>query len=253
MDDHVRVIDRVFDIIEVLSNSSVSLSLSEIAKSTDMSKTTVHRLLSTMCNRQYIEKNKDHTYTIGIKMFETVSYHINNLELQTESRPYLSNLKAELGLTSHLGILDGDEVVYVEKMDTYPGTRLYTQVGYRSPAYCSSMGKCLLAALSGDELEDALYHCSFNKFTKNTITNFSDFKRYLKIVRNQGWAMDNEEFQLGHKCVGAPIYDYRGDAVAAISASGPSVLLSDDKLELVIHHVKEAAAQISKRMGYTGL
>ena len=217
-----------------------------------MSKSTVHRLLSSMCARHYVEKNADNTYSIGYKLMETVSLHINNLELLTEAKPFLSDLMRDLHLTAHLGILDGCDVVYLEKMDIYPNTRLYTQVGFRSPAYCSSMGKCLLSCLSGDDLEEALYGCDFKRYTPNTITDIREFKRYLRVVRRQGWAMDNEEYQLGHRCVGAPVYDYRGTPVAAISASGSITQLSDRNLEAVIQEVKSAAASLSRRMGYVG-
>lgn len=250
MEENVRVVDRVFDILEVLATANPSMGLSEIAKATGMSKSTVHRLLSTMCARQYVEKNSDNTYSIGYKMMETVSQHINSLELLTEAKPFLSDMMRDLDLTAHLGVLDGCDVVYLEKMDIYPNTRLYTQVGYRSPAYCSSIGKCLLACLSGDELENALYLCDFKKYTKNTITDVKEFKRYLKVVRRQGWAMDNEEYELGHRCVGAPIFDYRGSPVAAISASGSTTHLSDERLEMVIQEVKQAAASLSRRLGY---
>lgn len=250
MEENVRVVDRIFDILEQLSSSPSPLGLTEIAHATGMSKSTVHRLISSMCARQYVEKHSDNTYSIGYKLVETVSLHINNLELLTEAKPFLSDIMRELGLTSHLGILDGCDVIYLEKMDVYPGTRLYTQVGYRSPAYCSSMGKCLLACLSGDELEDTLFGCEFKKYTKNTITDIQEFRRYLKVVRRQGWAMDNEEYQEGHRCVGAPVFDYRGSPVAAISASGSILQLSDEKLHQVIAEVQKAAVNLSRRMGY---
>lgn len=248
----VRVVDRVFDIIEQIAASGTPMSLSDIAKATGMSKSTVHRLLASMCTRHYIEKNADNTYSIGYKLMETVSLHINSLELLTEAKPFLGSLMRDLHLTAHMGILDGCDVIYLEKMDNYPNTRLYTQVGFRSPAYCSSMGKCLLSCLSGAELEDTLYACDFKRYTPNTITDIHEFKRHLRVVRRQGWAMDNEEYQLGHRCIGAPVYDYRGTPVASISASGSISQLSDDTLESVIHEVKQAAAKLSQKLGYIG-
>ena len=250
MEENVRVADRIFDILETLAASSSPMALSEIAKATGMSKSTVHRLLGSMCARRHVEKNGEGLYSIGYKLIETVSFHINQLELLTEAKPFLGNIMRDLDLTAHLGILDGCDVIYLEKMDIYPNTRLYTQVGYRSPAFCSSIGKCLLACLSGDELEDTLYHCDFKKYTPNTITDIREFRRYLKVIRRQGWAMDNEEYQIGHRCVGAPVFDYRGSPVAAISASGSISQLSDDKLDLVIQEVKQAAENLSRRMGY---
>lgn len=250
MESSIRVMDRAFDIIELLSKKNNPMNLTEISKTTGISKSTAYRLLKAMNVRHYVEKDSNGCYYIGIKLIELVSYHINGLELQTESKPFLSELRSELNLTVHLGILQGNEVIYVEKLDLYPTTRLYSQVGYRSPAFCSSMGKCLLASLSGDELDEALYNCTFEGFTKNTITNIKDLKNHLKKVRQQGWAMDDEEYIMGHRCIGATIFDYRGDAIASISASGHVAQISDEQLPNIISRVKEAANQISKRMGY---
>ena len=176
MESSVRVMDRAFDIIELLSKENHPMNLTEISKATGISKSTAYRLLKAMNIRHYVEKDNNGCYYIGIKLIEIVSYHINGLELQTESKPFLSELRSELNLTVHLGILEAHEVIYIEKLDLYPTTRLYSQVGYRSPAFCSSMGKCLLASLSGDELDEALYNCTFEEFTPNTIANMKDLK-----------------------------------------------------------------------------
>lgn len=246
----VRVVDRVFEILEVLSKSGSSMSLSEIAEETKMSKSTVHRLLSSMGENNYVGKNPDNTYFIGYKLIGLVSFHINNLELLTEAKPYLNQLSRELNLSAHLGILQNSEVTYLDELYPFPQPEKYTKVGGRSPAICSSMGKCLLACLSGDELEEVLYDYKFQEYTKNTITNLEELKRLLRIIRKQGWAIDNEEYQLGHRCVGAPIFDYKGMPIAAISVSGSTNELSDEKLEYIIKEVKKSANSISRKMGY---
>jgi len=246
----VRVVDRVFEILEVLSKSGSSMSLSEIAEETKMSKSTVHRLLSSMGENNYVGKNPDNTYFIGYKLIGLVSFHINNLELLTEAKPYLNQLSRELNLSAHLGILQNSEVTYLDELYPFPQPEEYTKVGGRSPAICSSMGKCLLACLSGDELEEVLYDYKFQEYTKNTITNLEELKRLLRIIRKQGWAIDNEEYQLGHRCVGAPIFDYKGMPIAAISVSGSTNELSDEKLEYIIKEVKKSANSISRKMGY---
>jgi IclR family transcriptional regulator, KDG regulon repressor len=252
MDENIRAIDRAFDILELLSQNQKSMSLTEIVKASGLSKSTVHRLLQTMYARHYVEKDNEGSYTIGLKLVELISYHINNLELQTEAKPFLADLRSELSLTAHLGILDGTDVIYVEKIDLYPTTMLYSQIGYRSPAYCSSMGKCLLSCLSGEELDETFSDFKFTQYTQRTITSIHALKQHLKVVRMQGWAMDDEEYTPGHRCVGAPIYDYKGDAIASISVSGQISQISDNKLPEIIQQVKDTALQISRRMSYTG-
>ena len=251
MEENIRVIERAFDIIEVLSRAQNPMSLAEIVKTSGISKTTVFRLLQTMCSRCYVEKYEDNCYAIGPKLVEAASYHINSLELQTESKTVLAVLRRKLNLSVHLGILDGSNVIYLEKMDVYPTMRLYTQVGYRSPAYCSSMGKCLLSCLSSSELEKALFGCKFEPFTPHTITSFPTFKQHLKKVRDDGFAMDDQEYVLEHRCVAAPVFDYRGDAIAAISASGSTDEISNGRLNEITAEVKKAAGILSQRMGYT--
>lgn len=251
MTEQVQVIDRVFDILEYLSLAQEQKGPTEIAEAVGLSKSTVHRLLSSMHARGYLDKNeKEGTYSIGVKLVEVVSSHINSLELQTEARSTLNELHDSLGLIVHLGILDRHEVVYVEKMDIAPNLRRYAQIGLRVPAQCSSLGKCLLSSMSGKEQEFALANCRFEAYTKNTITDIESLKEHLRQVRQQGWAMDNEEYMDGHRCIGAPIYDYRGEIIAAVSASGPVSLLTDERIPEVTLKVQEAASTISRKLCY---
>ena len=209
MNEPVQVVDRVLDIIEQLAEASGPMGPTKLAEATGLNKSSVYRLLSTLLARRYVEKNQeDGTYYIGPKLIEVVSCYINSLELQTEARPYLTELARELNLTTHLGILDGYEVVYVEKLDNLPSVRLYANIGYRVPAYCSSLGKCLLSCLSREELKRTLKECTFIPYTTKTITDLSTLQLHLREVRKQGWAMDDEESEEGHRCIAAPIFDY---------------------------------------------
>lgn len=246
----VQVLDRAFDILEELARARGPLGISELAQRTSMSKSTVFRIVQTMLGRGYVEKTLEGRYTIGPKMFDTLSYHINSLELQTEAKPYLAVLKRSLDLSAHLGILDGTYVSYIEKESADWGEEAYTEVGYRSPAYCSSMGKCLLACLSSAELEEVLYGYDFKAFTPNTFTSKAAFVKYLHQVRKQGWAMDNEEYEMGHCCIAAPVFNYRGDAIAAVGVSGTPESISEDRVEDVAQQVMLAAHRISEHMGY---
>ena len=216
---NVKSLEKALDIIEIVSNEQQDASLSEIARQTGLPKSTVHRLIATLTGRGYLEKTEAGSYKIGLKLFEAVSCYINNLELQTEARPYIAELTSHLGLTSYLGVLDGDEVVYIEKLDAVSSVKMYYQIGSRMHAYCSSLGKCLLANYSKAQLDVIL-------------------------------AMDNEEFEKGHRCIGAPIFDYKGDIIAAVSASGDKRVLTDDRIEEVAEAVMKAASRISHRMGY---
>lgn len=250
MDGQVQVAERIFMILEYLSQTSEAKGPSDISAATGIHKSTVYRLLSSMAEGGYVERMENGTYQIGIKLVEIVSNHINSLELQTEARPFLNALRAELGLVVYLGILDRHEVVYIEKMDISRNLRLYAQIGMRVPAHCSSLGKVLLSSLPGDDLDYLLQSIRLEVYTKNTIDSPDALKAHLRQVRQQGWGMDNEEYIVGQRCVAAPIYDYRGEVIAALSASGPTTLLTDERLREVVDRVKETAAQISRRLCY---
>lgn len=251
MDDKAQVLNRIFDILEYLSQTNKSKGPTEIAQAVDLPKSTVYRLLSAMCQRGYVEKNKEGSYHIGVKLVDIVSNHINNLELQTEAKPHLYDLQSEVQLMVYLGVLDQLEVVYLEKIDRTPNLRLYTQIGLRVPAYCSSLGKCLLAGLSGYELDYLLSGHKLERFTTNTITSLGTLKQHLQQVREQGWAMDDQEYILGNRCIASPIYDYRGDIISAVSASGPVEMITDKKVPFIAKKVKQTATLISRELCYS--
>lgn len=249
-DNNVQSIDRAFDIIEVLSEENNGLGVTEIANRIGLHKSTAHRIITTMANRGYLNKNESGNYQIGLKLIESVSCYINSLELQTEARPYIAKITGELGLTSHLGVLDGDQVVYIEKMDVFSNVRMYSQIGLHVHSYSCSLGKCLLSNYSAADLKKIMCNCSFTRFTDKTISSLDELIVDLDLVRKRGWSIDDEESEVGHRCVGAPIYDYRGDIIAAISASGPTSILTEVRIESVAAYLKEQAMEISKSMGY---
>lgn len=251
VNDSIRSVDRALDLIEILSGSGANLGPTKLAELTGMDKSTVYRLLTTLKNRGYVDKNcTSGTYSLGPTPLTLVSRYLGSLELQTEARPFLSELSTDLGLTTHLGLLDENEVIYVEKLDYVPTPQIYSQIGNRVPAYCSSLGKCLLSCLSGEQLIEAMASCSFKQYTNKTIPNIRALREHLREVRAQGWAIDNEEWQPGHVCIGAPVYDYRGEIIAAVSASGSKSMIPDDRIPAVIDAVKKTAKGISLRMGY---
>lgn len=251
-DNNVQSIDRALDIIEALSGESGGLGVTEIATRIGLHKSTAHRIITTMANRGYLTKNDSGNYQIGLKLIEAVSCYINSLELQTEARPYIAKITGELGLTCHLGVLDGSEVVYIEKMDVFSNVRMYSQIGLHVHSYSSSLGKCLLSNYSSEDLRRIMSNCSFIKFTDKTISSIDELIADLDLVRKRGWGIDDEESEVGHRCVGSPIYDYRGDIIAAISASGPTSIFTADRIDHVAGYLKEQAMEISKSMGYIG-
>ena len=249
-DTNVQSIDRALDIIEVLAENQEGLGVTEISERVGLHKSTAHRIISTLAARGYINKTEYAAYRLGLKLIEEVSCYITGLELQTEAGPYVARITSELGLTSHLGVLDGDQVVYIEKMDVFSNVRMYSQIGVRVHSYSCSLGKCLLSNYSSDQVRRIMANCSFIRFTPKTLGSVEELLADLDLVRKRGWAIDDEEAETGHRCIGAPIYDYRGDIIAAISASGPTSTLTVDRIQPVADYVRKQALEISRSMGY---
>lgn len=251
-DKGVQVIDRALDILEILSLEREGLGVTEIGARLGLHKSTVHRIISALAERGYIEKQpRNSIYKIGLKLIEISSVYLNNVELKTEARPYLNELTRKLGITSHIAILDGRDAVYIDKVDTHSSIRLYSQIGKRIPVHSSGLGKSLLAGLSDLQLEEYLKNYEFNKYTKNTITNKEDLIKQIMLVRKKGWSVDNEEHDDEIRCIASPILDYRGKVIAALSVAGPKDIVSGDRDEEIGEIVKLAAREISKRMGYS--
>lgn len=246
----VQLIDRLLDILELLSGEKDGLGVTEIGNRIGLHKSTVHRIVSAMAERGYIEKVPGRgVYKIGLKLVEISSVYLNNVELKTEARPYLHELTTKFGQPSHLAILDGSDAVYIDKVDTVNNIRLYSQIGRRIPVYCSALGKCLLSGLNNNEISEILSRCSFHKYTPKTLDR-EVVLRQVMAVAAYGWAIDDEEHDEGIRCIASPVFDYRGKVVAAVSIAGPSAVIALENDSETAKMVQEAALKISKRMGF---
>ncbi len=249
-DKGVQVIDRAFDILELLSLEKDGLGVTEIGNRIGLHKSTVHRILSAMAERGYIEKSGKGAYKLGLKLIEISSVYLNSIELKTEARPYLWELTSRLNQTTHLAILEGNEAVYIDKVDVMTSIRLYSQIGRRIPVYCSGLGKCLLSGLDESKLQEVVDSCSFKKLTDNTIMDKEQLLLQVTEARKNGWALDNEEHESGVRCIAAPVFDYRGKVIAAVSVSGPANAVTPDRDQETGKMVKDIALNISKRIGF---
>lgn len=246
----VQVIDRVFDILELLTLEKEGLGVTDIGNRVGLHKSTVHRILSAMAERGYIEKVPSKPiYKIGLKLIEISSVYLNSVELKTEARPYLWELASKLNQPVHLAILDGTDAVYIEKVDVINSIRLYSQIGRRIPVFCSALGKSLLSGLNDVELEEVISKCSFEKITTNTVGR-EELVRQVRETRNTGWSVDDEEHDEGIRCIAAPVFDYRRKVIAAVSIAGPVTVFPSENDPVTARIVKDISMEISMRMGY---
>jgi IclR family KDG regulon transcriptional repressor len=247
----VQVLERAFDILDILSLEPEGLGITQIAERVALHKSTVHRIITALAERGYVEKSQRGTqYRIGLKIVDICSVYLNTVELKTEARPVLRDLTQRTGFTSHLAILDGSAAVYIDKVEVEQSLRLYSQIGRRIPAHCSALGKCLLSGLSEKNLDTLLSTYDFKKFTEHTLTSEIQLRQQIVEIHKRGYATDDQEHEDSIRCVAAPIYDYRGKIVAAISMSGPAQCLIVERTDEFAALILQAAKEISIRLGH---
>jgi len=248
----IQSVVRALKVLELFTAEVPSLGLKEITQRVGLSKPTVFRILSTLKRMDYIEQDPSSgKYMLGLKVFEIGSACINKMSLRSFAMPLLQELVDKCKETVHLAILDRGEIIYIDKIDGTQTIRMMSAVGKRAPAHCTSVGKAILSHKSPKELDNVLSNIKMVKLTKNSIIDKKELKKELQQIKRQGYAIDNEELEIGLKCVGVPIFDYHGDTVGGISVSGPSTRFTNVRLrnELVPLIVK-TAEKISRRLGF---
>jgi IclR family transcriptional regulator, KDG regulon repressor len=251
----VQSIERVSIILDVLSKYPQGLSLGHVSGETGLNKGTAHRLLSSLAFLDYVRQDAEtKKYCLGFKLVELGNRLLSQIDLRTEARPFLMELAERTKETVHLVILDRFEVLYVDKVEAVAqptGLRMVSLLGSRIPAHCSAVGKVLLAALPEESVKEIAKKRAFPRRTKNTITDPAKLLEHLKHVKKKGFALDDEENEIGVRCVGAPIHDQRGDVIAAISISVPAIRIETLVLRTTFRDlVVQTALNISEKLGY---
>lgn len=248
---NVQSVDRALTLLEVLSDHEDGLGITEISTKIELHKSTVHRLLGTLINKGYVQKiSSGNKYKLTMKLFELGRKTVDKIDVIKISRPYLESLRNDIKEVVHLVVRDGTDIVYVDKVESENTIRMHSSIGKRSPMYCTSVGKALMAHMSDEEIENIWNESKIVKFTEYTITNLEDMKIEIEKIRSQGFSVDEQENEMGVRCVGAAILDYTGSPVAAISVSGPTNRVTKEKVEEIGRIAIEISGKISYELGY---
>jgi len=249
--NHIQSVVKAINILELLAAKGRELSLSEIARDLEQAKSTVHGILSTLRDYGYVRQSS-HTgkYTLGIRLFEIGNKVTAIADVRTVASPYLIKLGNEVGETVQLAILDQGEVLYIDKKESQQSIYIATKIGSRLAPHCSGLGKVLLSELPVQSRRQLISEKGLVRLTKNTITDPDKLEQELARVREQGYAIDNEESMNNLRCVAAPIRDHEGKIIAALSVSGPVFRLTDSRVMELAEVVVDYALQISSALGY---
>jgi len=235
-------------IIELLAHSDRAMGLTEIAVALDLAKSNVHRLVQALTEARYIVRDETSgRYTAAIKLWELGSAVLARLDLRVHAQDVMDRLLEQTRETVHLSILDGDEVVYVHKLDSPNPVRAYTQIGGRAMAHCVATGKAMLASRSPMVLERMA--TSLAPRTPSTIVDPSQFLHEMARIRTQGYAINKGEWNENVYGIAAPVTDVSGNVVAALGLSGPKERFKSAQVKVFAPLLVEAAAQISQRLG----
>ena len=251
----VQTIERVSSILDILAQNAQGISIRELSSTIRLPKGTTHRLLSSLSYFGYVRQEpKTRNYFLGLKFVELGQTLLSQLDLRKEAEPFLRDLAERTNETIHLVILDRNEIVYIDKVETDQnpsGLKMASRIGLRNPAHSSAVGKIILASFSEEELQSFFREKALVKRTQNTITDPILLREHLKIVRKQGYAVDDEENEKGIRCVGAPIYNEIGKTVAAMSITAPAFRVTKKSIqETLKKEVMETAFRISERLGF---
>ncbi len=243
-----KTLEKGFRILELLGEKQ-PLRVPEIVKALDLNRTNVHRLLATMERLGYVEKTEDQRVRLSYQLFKLGNTVPHSRKLDEVARPAMNEIAELADETINLGVHHRYQVIYLDKVECRHSLRLDHQIGETDPLYCTALGKVLLCAFSDDELSDFMKTVERKAYTKNTRTGEKEIRDELELTGRRGYALDLKELDENLHCLAAPVCDYNGDIVAAISISGPAMRLTRERMDMLSAPLLKSAAEVSRGMG----
>ena len=228
----IQSVSRIFSILERLAKSG-PMGVTELSERLKLSKGTVHRMLSTLSALGYVAKDKQSDkYFLTVKFLRLSSAMLKHSDIRSQVRPVLEELSQRSGETVHFVKRDGNNIVYIDKVEsTKNSLQMVSRIGLTHPLYRTGVGKAIMAEMTDEQIEKAWSGFDVSPKTEKTIISFSDFRREIEKIRAQGYAIDDEENELGIKCIAAAIADETGEFSYAFSISAPISRMDDKRIE----------------------
>ena len=247
----IKVLNKSLSILEILLKQGSAMNMTEISEKLELYPSTIHRILDTLKHWGYVEQNP-HTqkYQLGLKVLELGMAKLHQMDLVREATPCLKELVDQCNETVHLGVLEEGEVLYLAKEESSQTIRMCSYAGKRAPLHCTALGKVLLAYLTEEQRKKILSEKELLHFTEKTITDKKELERELNKIKKQDFALDREENEKDVRCIAAPIKNYQGKVIAAISISGPVYRMDINKQNHLQEVLIRISKKVSKRLGY---
>lgn len=249
-DNLTQTLVKGLRVLECVASSDTYLSAIQVAERCDISRSTAYRLLVTLEEMNYVVRVNESNFKIGASVFLLSKKEMDRDDLPVLAKPSLIKLNEKTGETALLTTLIGSEVISIARIESAKSVRIGSKVGSIYPAHCTAMGKAILAFVDKDKQNDLISKIDFVPRTKNTITDKDKFIQHLNQVYSQGYAIDDRESDEDVKCICAPIFNMKGEVVAAIGFSGVAFRVDKFNQDEIIDYVMQIANDVSGKLGY---
>jgi DNA-binding IclR family transcriptional regulator len=250
-DSPSAAVERALAMLEAVAQTHDGLSNADISRKLNIPKSSASYILRTLENAGYLIRDTESgRYRVGLKVLSLSRGALGGIDIRGVALPVMRRLMHQTDLTCHLAVLDGAEAVYVEKVEPEGFIRMDTWVGRRMRVHATSVGKAIVAHIPQEELEEIIGKSGMERRTAKTITTLPRLLKELEKVRAQGYAVDDEENNMGARCVAASIFDERGAICASLGLSGTTQQVSAETMPRILEALKDAARHISMGMGY---
>ncbi len=247
----VPMVVKTLKLLEVFRNNGPRLSLTDIVAESGIPKASTYRILETLCGLGYVSRTEQGLYRLTFRLLDVAGVVQERNLLRKLATPHLEELQRRTGETVNLGLLEDDEIVYVEVLESSQSLRMVPRVGSVAPLHATSLGKAIAAHLPPEELTRLTRGNRLRRLTDRTITNDLSFQEQLANIRADGFAVDDQEETSGCTCVGAAILNAKNDVLGAVSVSAPSSRTSTARVNRIGKHVRDIARLISQRFRFT--
>jgi len=249
-DGGVQSVDRALSILETLAEDDEGYRLSDLAVRTGLSASTVHRLLATLESRRFVQFDRaESKWHVGVRSFTVGASFARRRNFSTQAIPYLRKLRDLTRETANLAVVDDEFIIVLTRMESREIMRSLTQVGGRVAMVTSGVGKAVLATYSDEDVGAVIRHHGMPRLTEKSIVRPGDLFKELEKIRKQGFALDDEEACMGLRCIAAVVYNDCAEPLAAISVSGMTSRLTDDRLPEIGQIVREVAGELTVALG----
>lgn len=249
-DGGVQSVDRALTLIETLAEDDEGYRLTDLAVRTGLSTSTVHRLLTTLEKRRFVQFDRSEAkWHIGVRSFSVGSTFARRRNFVAHAMPYLRKLRDLTRETANLAVVDDETIIVLTRVESREIMRSLTKVGGRVAMVASGVGKAVLATYSDEDVSAIIHRQGMPRLTEKSIVRPGELFKALQIIRQQGYAVDDEEARIGLRCVAAVVYNDCSEPLATISVSGMTSRFTDERLPVIGNIVRDVAAELTVALG----